>query len=186
MPEREPFSEPNIYQPSVPEVHEAAPEIENKLNNPQFLEEQFRLPKEQWDEEFRAVVERKSEENQQMIKEAEESLGKEFEESPQETSSRSPEVVRQETFERYARGLGLSESWLFDTNLAKDIGMHTYPSGNENMFRSRTFWGQFINREGEINEERVKQFLETGKPPFRIRSGYIPIDEFMDKYSTKK
>ena len=64
--------------------------------------------------------------------------------------------------------------------------MHTYPSGNENMFRARTFWGQFINREGKINEERVKQFLETGKPPFRVKSGYIPMDEFMDKYGSKE
>ena len=54
------------------------------------------------------------------------------------------------------------------------------------IFRARTFWGQFINREGKINEERVKQFLETGKPPFRVKSGYIPMDEFMDKYGSKE
>ncbi len=123
MPEREPSFEPNTYQPSVPETHEAAPEIENKLNNPQFLEGQFRLPKEQWDEQFRVLVQQKSEENQRMIQEAEESLGKEFEESPQETSSRSPEVIRQETFERYVRGLGLSGEDLRGKSIL-DLGCH--------------------------------------------------------------
>src|SRR3989344_6916680 len=123
MPEREPSFEPNIYQPSVPEAHEAAPEIKNKLNNPQFLEGQFRLSKEQWDEQFRVLVQQKSEENQQMIKEAEESLGKEFEESPQETSPKSPEALRQETFERYVRGLGLSEEDLKGKRIL-DLGCH--------------------------------------------------------------
>lgn len=95
-------------------------------------------------------------------------------------------IIAKEVKENYPNAKALvSESWLFDTNLAKEIGLHTYPSGNENMFRSRTFWGQFINREGEINEERVKQFLETGKPPFRVRSGYILMDEFMEKYGSK-
>jgi len=123
MIKRESSFDPNIYQSSVPEAHGAAPEIENKLNNPQFLEKQFRLPKEQWDEQFRALVHQKSEENQRMIKDAEESLGREFKESPQETSAESPEVLRRETFERYVKGLGLGEEDLKGKRVL-DLGCH--------------------------------------------------------------
>lgn len=87
----------------------------------------------------------------------------------------------------------ISESWLFDTNLVEKIGIiYTYPSSNEDSFRGTTFWGQFINKDGEINQERVDLLLEKRKPSsekdriFRVKSMYIPMDEFLAKYGPKK
>ncbi len=92
-------------------------------------------------------------------------------------------IIAREVKEKYPNAKALaSQSWLFDTALAKEVGLHIYPSSNENSFRGTAFWGQFINREGQVNEERVRQLLETGKPPFRVKSGYIPIEEFFKKY----
>lgn len=79
----------------------------------------------------------------------------------------------------------ISESWLLDTPLAKKIGFHTYPSSNENVFHGSPFWGQFIDQNGQINEDRAREFLETGNPSHIVKSGYIPIDEFLAKYGPK-
>lgn len=81
----------------------------------------------------------------------------------------------------------ISESWLFNTNLPKKIPViHTYSSNSENFFRGTAFWGQFLNKEGGINEERAKQLLETGQPPFKVKSMYIPMNEFMERYGSEK
>ncbi len=68
---------------------------------PDFLQEQVRLSKDQWDEKFRQLVEEKIRENQQ----AQECIeGKSIVESP--------EALRERTFKRYIEGLGLSEESL--------------------------------------------------------------------------
>jgi SAM-dependent methyltransferase len=66
--------------------------------NLDFLQEQIRFPREQWDEKFRQLIEAKIRENQS----AKENIDKdEIEESP--------EILRERTFKRYVKGLGLSE-----------------------------------------------------------------------------
>jgi len=68
---------------------------------PDFLQEQVRLPKEQWNEKFGKLIEEKTRENQQAQKGVEE-----------EEVIESPEVLRERTFKRYIEGLGLSEESL--------------------------------------------------------------------------
>lgn len=86
----------------------------------------------------------------------------------------------------------VSESWIFD-RLAKekepdkelDIESYIYPSGSEDFFRGTAFWGQFVNKDGQINEKRAKKLLETGKPEFKVKSICIPFDEFVEKFGPK-
>lgn len=74
-------------------------ELENSNNELKFFREQIRLPREQWDKDFKKLVERKLKQNQEAIKELE---AKGFcEISRKET----PE----ETFTRYLEGLKLNE-----------------------------------------------------------------------------
>jgi len=72
-------------------------ESEHRPVTPIFLQEQIRLPKDQWNEKFRQLIEEKTIENQQ----AREARAEETEESP--------EVLRERTFKRYMDGLGLDE-----------------------------------------------------------------------------
>lgn len=58
---------------------------------PDFLQKQTRLPKAQWSEEFRQLIERKIKENQK-------EQGEETEESP--------EILRERTFSRYIEAVG--------------------------------------------------------------------------------
>lgn len=61
---------------------------------PYVLQEQIRLPKDQWNEKFCQLIEEKTRENQQEnIKETEE----------------SPKVLRERIFKRYLEGLGIDE-----------------------------------------------------------------------------
>ncbi len=63
---------------------------------PDLLQEQVRLPKNQWSEKFRQLVEEKTQENQQT------------QENVEEEVEESPEVLREHAFRRYTEGLGLN------------------------------------------------------------------------------
>ena len=63
--------------------------------DPSFLQEQIRLPKNEWDEKFKKFIEEKIKENQ----------GEKVEES-----EGTPEILQERTFKRYVDGLGLDES----------------------------------------------------------------------------
>lgn len=79
----------------------------------------------------------------------------------------------------------ITESWLLDTAMSKKVGFHIYPSNNEHSFVGITFWGQFVDKNGNVKEDKINKFLETGKPPHIIKSGYILMDEFLRKYLPK-
>lgn len=61
---------------------------------PNLLQEQIRLPKDKWSEQFKQLIAQKIEENQR---------------GQDEDVEKSPTVLREETFRRYMDGLGLSE-----------------------------------------------------------------------------
>ena len=71
--------------------------FEQEPVSPDFLQEQIRLPRNQWSEKFRQLFEEKIAENQ-----------REKVDEPEE----SPESAQERTFRRYIEGLGLDESKL--------------------------------------------------------------------------
>ncbi len=71
----------------------------------------------------------------------------------------------------------VAESWLLDSPAAKPLRFHLLKN-NTPEFQAGSFWGQFITKDGKINNDRVNDFLKTGKPPFQIKKGFIPIQEF--------
>jgi len=75
-----------------------------------------------------------------------------------------------------------ADSWILDTSIAKRIGFHVYDRETNQMSTALSFWGQFINENGQINMKRVDQFLKTGEPPYKLCHGYIPTIEFLKKY----
>lgn len=76
----------------------------------------------------------------------------------------------------------IAESWLIDSPIGKRIFSHIFPSPFEHFYHGDTFWGQFYNQHGELNQDRMKQFLETGKPPFTVKGGFLLKGEFLEKY----
>lgn len=73
---------------------------QGELITPNFLQEQVRLPKDQWNEKFRQLIEEKSRETQQML------------EKTLEEKADSAETLREHTFKRYLEGLGLDKESL--------------------------------------------------------------------------
>lgn len=79
----------------------------------------------------------------------------------------------------------IATSWLLDpkTPLSKVIKFHIVSSWNQHgLTRANSFWGQFIDEDGQIKQAEVDKFLKTGKPKYRATVGYIPIDEFLEEY----
>ena len=71
------------------------------------------------------------------------------------------------------------------TPIAKRIGF-TVIDRNSKMGLGGQFWGQFINSNGQIDNERVSKFLETGEPPYRVSTGIIMVEDFFEKIFTEK
>lgn len=75
----------------------------------------------------------------------------------------------------------VGQSWLLDTPLADRLGFNRIndDSVKQNDFSS---WFQFINKDGQIDQKRFNEFLETGELPFKSIKAYIPVEDFLKKY----
>lgn len=78
----------------------------------------------------------------------------------------------------------IGESWLMDTPIAKRIGFKIYK--REKYSPHGSFWSQFINSNGQVDNARVKQFLETGEAPYSVALGAIDTIDFLKKYLPKE
>ena len=74
----------------------------------------------------------------------------------------------------------LGKSWLMETPIAKKVGFNVYEK-NSKLF-GEGFWGQFVDQNGQLNEERANYLLENGRPPFKVSEAYIPVEDFLKKY----
>ena len=78
----------------------------------------------------------------------------------------------------------IADSWIVDTPIARRIGLTIY--AEKKYDRTLAFWGQFVNEKGQIDEARVKKFLETGQAPYCIATGAIMVEDFLKKYLPKE
>lgn len=75
----------------------------------------------------------------------------------------------------------IAKSWLMNTNRANRIGFHIINVKKEPSSNSG-FWGQFIDKDGQINKKNVEQLMLTGKAPYYQAKGYMMTEEFLKKY----
>lgn len=79
----------------------------------------------------------------------------------------------------------IGASWILDPKigLSKKMGFRGLkPVRGTGFSQGNGFWGQFIDFNGQIKEDEVKKFLQTGKPKYKLTVGHIPIAEFLEKY----
>lgn len=79
-----------------------------------------------------------------------------------------------------ARGI-IGESWLLSLPVAERLGFKKIMTF-ENQFSGEGLWSQFIDQNGNISKSRFDKFVKTGKPPYDVALGYIPVEEFLSKY----
>lgn len=73
-------------------------------------------------------------------------------------------------------------SWLLDHPLTAKMGFQVVDTLNGPAGRGGSTWMQFIDRNGQINQERVKQFLNSGEFPMKAKLGLIPVVDFLKRY----
>jgi hypothetical protein len=68
-------------------------------------------------------------------------------------------------------------SWLFDHPIMKRLGFKIIDekSGREN-------WSQIINKDGQIDTDRLEDAIKNGELPFKNLTGYIFTEDFLKKY----
>ncbi len=69
-------------------------------------------------------------------------------------------------------------SWLFDHPIMKRLGFTIL----EEQKHKRHNWLQLIDKDGQIDTTRLEETMTTGELPFKNRSGYILIEDFLNKY----
>jgi hypothetical protein len=70
-------------------------------------------------------------------------------------------------------------SWLMDSVMGSKLGFHTFLA---KMQYGMSFWMQFVDTKGQINQERLQKFFNTGVPDYRVKGGWIPTEEFLELY----
>ncbi len=90
----------------MPEFNFESGKNNQEITDPYFLQDQIRLPKDQWSNDFKKLIEEKSRKNQQ---------------EKQRLPEDSPELSQKGVFNRYMSGLGIDEESLRDKRVL-DLG----------------------------------------------------------------
>jgi len=72
-------------------------------------------------------------------------------------------------------------SWLLDHPKYKQLFKMTKIGE-----KSGSNWSQLIGSNGQIRQDRVEELLLTGKMPYRNLIGYVPTEEFLQRYLPDK
>lgn len=74
----------------------------------------------------------------------------------------------------------IARSWLIDSSLAKAFGFEIIEKTNS-LSHFSTWW-QFIDKNGQIDKNRFRKFIETGQLPFKVALGKIEVEDFLRKF----
>lgn len=72
-------------------------------------------------------------------------------------------------------------SWLLDTPIAKYLGFQRIDN-KKSPVNDFSTWMQFIDKNGQIDQKRFNQLLESGEPPYKSVRAYIKTEDFLRKY----
>lgn len=75
----------------------------------------------------------------------------------------------------------IGESWLLDTPIAKYLGFQRIDN-KKSPVNDFSTWMQFIDKNGQIDQKRFNQLLESGEPPYKCVRAYIKTEDFLRKY----
>lgn len=79
----------------------------------------------------------------------------------------------------------VGSSWLMDTPIAKRLGFTPIPEFKTPM-NVYNAWLQLIDKNGQIDQNRLKKLMETGELPYRNTVGYIKTEDFLRSYLPKE
>lgn len=89
--------------------------------------------------------------------------------------------LAEEIIDKYPRvKFIIGTSWLIDTPIAKRLGFQI--TDKKFSHRSHSTWLQFIDQNGQINQKRLKKLLETGDFLYKVRFGFIRVEDFLQKF----
>jgi hypothetical protein len=75
----------------------------------------------------------------------------------------------------------IAKSWLVDSPIGRRIGFKVFRK-YKSIMEGMGFWGQFIKEDGNIDQKRMQEFLETGVPKYLPSEGFIKTEDFLKKY----
>ncbi len=73
----------------------------------------------------------------------------------------------------------IGTSWLMSHPIMEKLGFHITDIKKD---IGMAHWVQFINKDGQIDTKKVEELLKTGKAPYEALLGYMPTEEFLQRY----
>lgn len=74
----------------------------------------------------------------------------------------------------------IAESWLMDHPLFKKLGFQITDKPSD--IRTASHWLQFVDKDGQIDQKKVAELLQTGEFTYHSRVAYFPIMDFLTKF----
>lgn len=74
----------------------------------------------------------------------------------------------------------VAESWLMDHPLFKKLGFQITAKPSD--IRTASHWLQFVDKDGQIDQKKADELLQTGEFTYHSRVAYFPIMDFLNKY----
>ncbi len=76
----------------------------------------------------------------------------------------------------------VGRSWLLDSPLSKKIGFQVLENDEDFSPNDFSTWLQFIDKDGNISQKRLEDFIKNKKIPYKSIVAYIPVEDFLKGY----
>lgn len=76
----------------------------------------------------------------------------------------------------------VGRSWLLDSPLSKKIGFQVLENDEDFPPNDFSTWLQFIDKDGNISQKRLEDFIKNKKIPYKSIVAYIPVEDFLKRY----
>lgn len=73
-------------------------------------------------------------------------------------------------------------SWLMSSQAAPKLGFTVIDIEPTDEKVKMDTWSQFIDKDGQINRQRLEKFISTGAPPVKSRTGVMTVEDFLRRH----
>lgn len=73
-------------------------------------------------------------------------------------------------------------SWLMNSRIVRRLGFTVIDAEPADDKVGMETWSQFIDKDGQVNRQRLEKFISIGAPPVKSRTGVMTVEDFLRHY----
>ncbi|MFA6074192.1 MAG: hypothetical protein WC758_08800 [Candidatus Woesearchaeota archaeon] len=76
----------------------------------------------------------------------------------------------------------IGRSWMMDSVIVEKLKFKVFDRHDNSVYTNGSFWGQFIDQNGNIKKDEMDKFLNTGEAKFYLAEGIMMVNDFLKEY----